>query len=553
MNSILLQDYGSIPFLISGPLGTGKTKTIVEIALQLIHCTASVRTNILLCAPSDLAADILALRIKAHVPYEDLFRLNAPSRSFAEVPQALLPYCHIVNDMFCLPSFTRLMRYRIVVTTCRDADILVKARVSNRDLYNLEKSVTGAVHLGGKADDFQAFLHWSALLIDEAAQATEPEATVPLTVVAPPNDSSVGVVLVVMAGDQHQLGPHVFSRDIALETSLFERLIERPIYREHPLARKWKNRGSNDPNSRASALAERLKIMICPPFVNLFQNYRSHPAILAVPSALFYHDTLVPRAAGTGHMGSWTGWRGRRWQVLFACNVGGDERELEGWGWYNRREVKKACDLAKSLVDQGLLAEHDICIMSPFRAQVQLLRRTIRNKPYDLRGVNIGPMEAFQGLENCFVIVCTTRTRSLYLDEDRAQGLGMINEARRFNVAITRAKLGLVVIGNPRTLQIDNSWNAFMNFCWRNRLWEEDSEGQRLNDGKMDSELAHVNAWTPSNEIVPPYISSLEVGLIYKEKLLSRSSVVRHRPFVPYEDNAMRVSGRAAEEALREE
>ena len=552
MNSVLQQDYGSIPFLISGPPGTGKTKTIVETALQLTHYTASVRANILLCAPSDPAADILALRIKAHVPYEDLFRLNAPSRSFAEVPQALLPYCHIVNDMFSLPKFTRLMKYRIVVTTCRDADILVKARVSNQDLFNLEKGVTGAVHLGGKADNFQASLHWSALLIDEAAQATEPEATVPLTVVAPPNSGSVGVVLVVMAGDQYQLGPRVFSRDIALETSLFERLFERPIYREHPLARKWKNKG-NGPNPRGTALAERLEAMIRPPFANLFQNYRSHPAILAIPSALFYHDTLVPRAMETGHMECWVGWRGRRWPVLFACNVGDDERELEGWGWYNRREAKKACGFAKSIVDQGLVEERDICIMSPFRAQVQLLRRTIRNKPYELRGVNIGPMEAFQGLESCFVIICTTRTRSLYLDEDHAQGLGMINEARRFNVAMTRAKLGLVVIGNPRTLNNDNSWNAFINFCWRNRLWEEDSEGQRLTDGKMGSDLTHVNAWTPSDEIVPPYISSLEVGLIYKEKLDSRSSVINHRSFIPYEDNAMWVSGRAAEEALREE
>ena len=104
----------------------------------------------------------------------------------------------------------------------------------------------------------------------------------------------------------------------------------------------------------------------------------------------------------------------------------------------------------------------------------------------------------------------------MYLDEDHSLGLGMINEAKRFNVAITRAKQGLVVIGNPRTLQNDNSWNAFMNFCWRNRLWEEDSVGQRLTDGKMGSELTHVTAWAPSDEATPPYISSLEVGLIYR-------------------------------------
>lgn len=544
VDSIQQQNYGSIPFLISGPPGTGKTKTIVETALQHVYRTRSMRTHILLCAPSDPAADILALRVKAHVPYQDLFRLNSPSRSFAEVPGSLLPYCHIIDDLFCLPDFHNLMSYRIVVTTCRDADILVQARITNRDLVKLEKGITVAIHFGGNADNFKPSLHWTALLVDEAAQATEPEIGIPLTVVAPPDKGSYGEVLVVMAGDQFQLGPRVISGEVALERSLFERLIDRHIYRDHPLARRL---------LRQSTLAKGKEQMIRPPFANLFQNYRSHPAILAIPSILFYHDTLIPKATDTECMEDWVGWKGRRWPVLFACNVGDDERELEGCGWYNRREIKKACDYAKSLVDQALLEERDICIMSPFRAQVQLLRRTIRDEPYKLREVNIGPMEAFQGLESRFVIICTTRTRSRYVVEDLAAGLGMINEAKRFNVAMTRAKEGLVVIGNPWILYKDNSWNAFIKFCWRHGLWEDDLEDQQATKGGVGDEARGADAWAPSDEVTPPYISSLERGMVYKEKQHGWFPTVNKLSLTTHEEDAMWVSGHAAEQALCEE
>jgi helicase MOV-10 len=536
VDSTLQQHYGGIPYLISGPPGTGKTKTIVEIALQLIHRPDEVRTHILLCAPSDPAADILARRIKEHVPYQDLFRLNSPTRSFAEVPGALLPYCHTTNDFFSLPAFPQLMSYRIIVTTCRDASILVEARVTNRDLAKLERGIVNAIHFGGKQNNLKTSLHWNALLLDEAAQATEPEAGIPLSVVAPPDKGIIGGVQVVMAGDQYQLGPRLSSRGGALEMSLFERLFNRSIYRDHPRSRRLLKRsnstGINEPNEP----------IIRPPFANLFQNYRSHPAILAIPSALFYNDTLISRATNNDCMSEWVGWRGRRWPVLFACNVGGDVRPLEGFGWSNRPEAKKACDFAKSLVDDGHLEERDICIMSPFRAQVKLLRDIIRSEPYKLRDVNVGPTEAFQGLESRFVIICTTRTESRHLDEDWAEGLGIINQAKRFNVAMTRAKQGLIVIGNPWVLSKDNSWNTFIKFCLRHRLWEEDSEDSQSVSSSMREEA--------SDTVTSQHISSLERGLIYAEEHADKLPVRNKRSLITQEEDAMWVGGHAAEEAL---
>ncbi|KAH0541842.1 hypothetical protein FGG08_003725 [Glutinoglossum americanum] len=497
VDSVGRQDYGSIPFLISGPPGTGKTKTIVEIALQLIHNPSLLHTHILLCAPSDPAADILVRRLREHIPQPHLLRLNAPSRSIIEVPIELHSYCYTgpEGNLFSLPDFKQLMTYKIVVTTCRDAGILVQARVTNRDLVRLEKGILDSLHSDGQ-NNLGSFLHWTALLVDEAAQAMEPEVAIPLAVVAPPAQGGIGDVIVVMAGDQNQLGPRISSRDKNLERSLFERLFDRPIYRDHQLSRKRANASDWIPSTRNAGP------MINPPFANLFRNYRSHPAILALPSALFYNDTLIPEATDTDKLTSWSGWRGRGWPVLFSANLADDEIEYEGGSWYNVAEAKRACDYAMSLFRSTTIDQKDICIMSPFSAQVKFLRYTIRRAPYNLSGVNIGPMEAYQGLESRVVILCTTRTRARFLDQDLARGLGMIHEPRRFNVAMTRARQGLVVIGNPDVLGRDRAWGALMAFCWRHGLWEEEGDG------------GGGEGWEGGEEI----ISRLERGLIIREE-----------------------------------
>ena len=520
VDAIIKKQYGTVPFVISGPPGTGKTKTLVEAALQLLHSAAGAneRCHLLICAPSDSAADTIATRLQAHLNRMELFRLNGWTRSFAEVPESLMLHSYTENDLFAIHPFATMMNFKVVVTTCRDAEMLVHARLTNVDLAVLTTQLSV---IASTASAQPLRLHWSALLLDEAAQATEPEALIPLTVVQPGIQAYAGfhsLPQFIMAGDEHQLGPKLFSKTpCGLECTLFQRLFERDLYANHPLSRQ---KGSKP-------LTASMLPLIRPPFVNLVRNYRSVPAILTVPSKLFYHDTLIPEVTTVSEaVASWQRWNGElKWPVLFVQNDSPDSLESltagNGTGagaLINPGEAVLAQELVKSLLNGqtqqatlSTLMPHEIAVISPFRAQVNFLRVAFRAA--GLRGVNIGPLEAFQGLESKVVVICTTRTRlderdpERFVRDDQARGIGLIGHAKKFNVALTRAKEGLIVIGDPRCLTCteDEAWAAFIAFCERNdcidggKLWT--SVSSDVPPGRMEKALRYAaNAKTRETE-----------------------------------------------------
>lgn len=391
--------------------------------------------------------------------------------------------------------------------------------------------------------------------------------------------------------------------------SLFERLFLRELYSQHPLARQsFTHAYEQSPRVwSAERILERKKALLVrfmsmdftfmilttaqpylrPPFTNLIRNYRSHPAILAVPSALFYNDTLVPEASNTNYLEGWSGWKGRRGiPVKFCLNGGMDEWHEEGVSFYNIREIKIACNIAKDLVSSGLVAPHEVAIMAQFREQIRRLRRALRSPAYNLRDVNVGPIESYQGSEHRFVIICTTRSRERFLEGDLERGLGVIFENRRVCVAMTRAKQGLVVIGNPWILGKDPIWRAWMGFCWRHNsvekdLFEDEEADKAFNpqvngnensqpnkenpalpngysnhtSGKLPAitELK-VNSWQPPEDEreTPQYISRLETALVYRSRVnngYTGALGAVHGGFD--EDDPMWTAGIVAEEAVR--
>eukprot|EP00980_Cylindrotheca_fusiformis_P002904 scaffold675_cov103-Cylindrotheca_fusiformis.AAC.15 len=158
------------------------------------------------------------------------------------IPVELLPYVSQGNDgEFILPPGRELLKFQVIVCTCSDAQLLVMAGVTNARLRIRRQCLKNfALHLL-KAGDMSVPSnnsihgaeepHFSHLFIDEAAQATEPESLIPLSVVVDDcPSSSTTKVEICLAGDPRQLSPDIYSPWAApgLQSSLLERLLRLP-------------------------------------------------------------------------------------------------------------------------------------------------------------------------------------------------------------------------------------------------------------------------------------------------------------------------------------
>ncbi|KAJ7057940.1 P-loop containing nucleoside triphosphate hydrolase protein [Mycena amicta] len=466
VSSIALHE-SPIPYLIIGPPGTGKTRTVVAGVLHIlkIHPEACI----LLCAPSNPATDTLVMRLREVLSPKEMFRLNDVNRTFAEVPMSIAQYCYVEDDRYSLPPWETLLRYRVIVCTCLDAGILVDAHCTNDKLARLEADVLRSLHPRRQLQE-PIMPHFTHLLIDEAAQAAEPELLIPISVVlpfgsvrpgkqadlsaSPSTGLSFGSVRpaispqLVLCGDPNQLGPIVAAdaaRDAELDVSLLQRLFDREVYSSY------------------------VKKGYTPLSSTLF---RPHPAILMPPSAIFYNDSLVPCAVN-GTI-TWSGLPNPRLPLLFIASDSKEECIDERASWYNSGEIKRTVDTITALLAEGEsstppLRAAEIGVMSPFREQVWKIRERLRKA--GLSAVDVGRIEDYQGREMRVCIISCVRSSRRFLKDDLARGLGLVYERKRMNVSITRAKELLVVVGNPFLLQQDPFWRSFLQFTLRNKLY----------------------------------------------------------------------------------
>jgi len=493
--SIINEIHGDLPFLVSGPPGTGKTKTVIEAILQLVTKGSGEHVRILAVAPSASAADTIALRLRHHLAPGELFRLNDISRTFAEVPTDLLLYCSAEPTYFSLPPFEKLMNAKVVVTDCMSSFELIKARCTNKDIYPLQELYTKAFNLNSGSQSAVKSWHWTHLFIDEAAQAREPETLIPLFIVAP---SDIPELLpapkLILAGDANQLGPLITSpiaRSNGLDISLFERLLLRPIYSQHPLSRQ----------NAYKKIIPKGEGWYRPAFVNLVRNYRSHEGILMMPSGMFYNSTLIPEAKDTISLLGWKDLPNSRIPVLFHPCYGEELWIQDTSGWYNREEIKITCNYVASLLGaknynsnpvngetlQRVVQQREIAVIVPFREHVVRLRLALRKRGF--ADVGVGTVENYQGGERRITILNVVRSTPRFLEWDIPQGRGLVCQKRRFNVAITRAKELLIIIGNPKVLEKDIYWRAYLSFVKRNGLCRTEFEFDDDRSGRWISSL----------------------------------------------------------------
>ncbi|XP_041348540.1 RNA helicase Mov10l1-like [Gigantopelta aegis] len=411
---ILLGQSRPLPYVIFGPPGTGKTITVVESILQVFTQLPSSR--ILASTPSNSAADLLAERLvqSGLVKTSDMVRLNAFQRSGESIPESVECYCCDGTDL-ALTS-----KYRIVVCTCVTAGSFLA--------------------LGLTAGYF------THVFVDECGQATEPECLIPLGLVAGADGQ------IILAGDPRQLGPvlmSTYAKMYGLDLSFLERIMTCPPYTRNPSA--FADNGGFD-SLVVTMLAD---------------NYRSHPAILALPSKLFYYSELKECAdpSLTHRFCGWHKLPRKDFPIIFHGVKGEDVRDGGSPSWYNPMETVLVVQYLQALLEHGPfhLDTDNIGIITPYRKQVEKIRLLIDK--LNVPRVKVGSVEEFQGQERLVIIISTVRSSPKLMGFDLRHTLGFLSNAKRFNVSITRAQALLLVIGDPHTLAQDTYWMELIKYC----------------------------------------------------------------------------------------
>ena len=463
----------------------GKTTTVIETVYQLMSFQGVSRA--LLVAPSNDAADILVEKLASYFPPSEMCRILAYSRSVDQAPEPIRKYCAEIASGREVKDL--IGNAKIVVSTVNNA-----SRLTWHDIP-------------------RGF--FDVLLVDEAGHCTEPEL---MGVVATLFDCQSAASLrspsppqIILAGDPKQLGPVITSavcKKFGMKVSYMERLSMLDIYK------KGKD-GQYFPGV----------------ITKLIQNYRSHPSILKFPNDLFYDGDLITAGdpISTHSLCRWEHLSTPQFPIIFHAIHGENQQEGDSPSWFNAEEAQQSVAYVDLLVQHTRpgVQPADIGIITPYARQAQKIRKLLDHNNY--KDVKVGSVETFQGQERRCIIVSTVRADVEHLSSDAKFNLGFVANAKRFNVAITRAKSLLVVVGDPNVLATDkDNWLPFLRYCknhggWTGEDWVEptDSDNEETSEPEIDlsdSGYAHVTDSAEEEWDIVDTREAYEGGFINREE-----------------------------------
>ncbi|KAK8468674.1 hypothetical protein PHAVU_006G085200 [Phaseolus vulgaris] len=279
------------------------------------------------------------------------------------------------------------------------------------------------------------------LVIDEAAQLKECESTIPLQL--------SGLHHVILIGDERQL-PAVVKSQVSEEAeygrSLFERLVSLG-YKKHLL--------------------------------NV--QYRMHPSISLFPNKEFYEEQLsdAPFVREMGYNRRFL--EGKMYGSYSFINIakGKEQKPGRGHGWKNKAEAAAVCKIIESLENEFLRSKKKVSIgiISPYNGQVSEIQERIKrqNLVSDPNfSVNIRSVDGFQGGEQDIIIISTVRS-------NENGNIGFLDNRQRANVALTRARYCLWILGNEKTLsRSDSLWRNLVNHAKERECFHKAEDDKKL-------------------------------------------------------------------------
>lgn len=423
--------------IVHGPPGTGKTTTLVQAIHALIR---QDHKQILVVAPSNAAVDLLSEKL--HEEGLNVLRVGNPSRVSERLTALTLD--HKMADHSLMREAKKLKKqaneYKTMAHKYKrsfgkaerdqrkalfDEAHRIMKDVGNTEQYIIDDLVGRAqvitATLVGSNQYMIRQLTFHTVVIDEAGQALEPACWIPI----------LKAKKLVLAGDHCQLSPTIKSSEAArngLSTTLLEKCIAL-----HP---------------EAVSLLE--------------EQYRMHEQIMGYSASVFYDNRLRAHASVAGH----TLFPGdTALQFIDTAGCGFDEK-LEGTSSTNPEEAALLIRHLTQTVAQ--LSPFytptnfpSIAVISPYKQQLLVLNEQLNHVP-DLQpyraAISVNTIDSFQGQERDIVYISMTRSN------DRGE-IGFLSDIRRMNVAMTRARKKLVVIGDSGTLASHPFYADFVTYA----------------------------------------------------------------------------------------
>lgn len=423
--------------IIHGPPGTGKTTTLVEAIIKVLK----EEPQVLVCAPSNTAIDLLVeklsekqievlrignparvtqellsktldARIAHHTYYKDLKDVRKKAEEFRNMAQKYKRNFGYEERQQRKLLYAEADRYKDEAEQLEffiSNDIISKAQV-------IACTLVGANSYALKGKKYRT------VFIDEAAQALEPASWIPI----------VKTERVIFAGDHCQLPPTIKSFKAAregLNITLFEKAIKR---------------------NKADVM--------------LTEQYRMNTTIMNFPSRQFYNNQLLANELVANQ---------RVWPKDLAVEF----IDTAGCGFFEQddQETHSICNneeaelLAKHFIsyigrveNMGLLHEiSDTGIISPYKAQVSVIQDLIQGNEQVPHGIgsniSINTVDSFQGQERDIIYISMVRS-------NEKGEIGFLSDIRRMNVAMTRARKKLVIIGDSATICSDPFYDKLIDY-----------------------------------------------------------------------------------------